>query len=217
MPIPVALALLAAAAAAAAGGAGAAYWMSADARVRRELRHARRVALADVKDGELVRVTGRVRALESGLRAPLSGRRCVYYLATAEPVHDRRGSFDWGEVREERYVDFLVEDASGSARVSMRAPRVAIVRDLHTRSGTFDDANEAEEAFLRRYGAKSTSELGLNRDLRYYEGALEVGEEVTVLGRAHVAVREGLRVVTLEAPAGGSVLVSDDPRVVQRP
>lgn len=217
MPIPVALALLAAAAAAAAGGAGAAYWMSADARVRRELRQARRVALADVKDGEIVRVTGRVRAIETGLRAPLSGRHCVYYLATAEPVHDRRGSSGWGEVREERYVDFLVEDASGAARVSMRAPRVAIVRDLHTRSGTFDDANEAEEVFLRRYGAKSTSELGLNRDLRYFEGALEVGEEVTVLGRAHIEVREGQRVVTLEAPPGGSVLVSDDPRVVQRP
>lgn len=218
MPIPVALAVIAAAVTAAAAGAGVAYSMSTDARVRRELGQVRRVALADAKDGQVVRVTGRVRAVESGLRAPLSGRHCVYYLATAEAIHDRRRRADggWGEVREERYVDFLIEDASGVARVSMRAPRVAIVRDLHTRSGTFDDANAAEEAFLRRYGVQSTTALGLNRDLRYLEGALEIGEEVTVLGRAHVELAEGRRLVTIEAPPGGSVLVSDDPRVVQR-
>jgi hypothetical protein len=48
-------------------------------RLHKAIRSARRTALADVAEGELVRVTGIARPLGPALEAPLSLRACVYY------------------------------------------------------------------------------------------------------------------------------------------
>src|SRR5690606_31980404 len=113
------------------------------------------------------------------------------------------------------YVDFVIDDGTDKLSVCMSVPRVAVVHDVKTRSGTFDDANEQEEALLRRHGMRSTSLLGLNLSLRYHEGVIAPGEEVTALGRVRSEVRAGKRVLILDALDDGPLLLSDDPRAVQ--
>ena len=115
---------------------------------------------------------------------------------------------------EERYVDFSIDDGTGRLQVVTSVPRVAVVRDLHTRSGTFDDASEIEEAFLRRHELKSVNMIGLNIAIRYEEGVIEPGEEVTVLGLVRAEIRDGRRVLVIDAPDEGPLLMSDDPRAV---
>lgn len=189
--------------------------LSTDARTRRAIRRAPIVPVSSVRAGQLVRVRGRLVALDELLQAPLSQRTCAYYVATAEERRSAGSSSTWREVaREERYVDFAVDDGTGRVRVRMSVPRVAVVRDLHTRSGTFDDANAAEDGFLRRHGLRSVNAFGLNIALRYNEGALEPGEEVTVLGQARHEDIDGERVLVIDAPDDGPLLLSDDPRAV---
>lgn len=209
MPVPI----VAIAAAAVIASVGLSYVFSADARTRRALKKRPVTPIRGLREGEVVRVRGVVVAGERVLAAPLSGRASVYYLAT---VDQESGRNHWREVaREERFVEFIIDDGTGKLAVSMSVPRVAVVRDHHTRSGTFDDANETEAAFLRRHGLISTNFIGLNLSIRYDEGVLEPGEEVTALGTVRAEVRGGQRVLVLDALDDGPLLLSDDPRAVQ--
>lgn len=208
MPAPLVIV-----AAAAAIGLGISYLLSSDARTRRALKKRRVTPIRGLRVGEVARVRGTVVAAEDVLAAPLTDRTCVYYLATV----DKRvgGNGRWHEVaREERYTDFAIDDGTGTLHVCMSVPRVAVVRDVRTLSGTFDDANEREEALLGRHGLRSTTFIGLNAELHYREGVLEPGEEVTALGLVRVEMRAGQRVLVLDAPDGGPLLLSDDPRAV---
>lgn len=214
-PVPLPLAVVAAVAAVTV--VGVSFVFSSDARTRRALKKVPVTPIAGLQTGQLARIRGRIVAGGDLLAAPLSERTCVYYLATADQRRSSGNSSSWREVaREERYVDFQVADHTGAAWVRMSVPRVAVVRDLHTRSGTFDDANALEEGFLQRHGLQSTSAvLGLNLGMRYVEGALEPGEEVTVLGLVRSEVIDGRSVLVLDAPTDGPLMISDDPRAVQ--
>lgn len=207
MPLPAVAVAIAIAAA-----AGVSYALGSDVRTRRALKKRAVTPIRGLRDGEVARVRGVVVADEA-LEAPLTHRACVYYLAT---IDEGRGEHTrWHEVaREERYVDFVIDDGTAKLRVCMSVPRVAVVHDTHSRSGSFDDANEREEALLRRHGLRSTDLLGLNRPIRYTEGVIEPGEEVTALGRVRSEVRDGERVLILDALGDGPLLLSDDPRAV---
>ena len=215
VPLPIAVV----AAAVAVTVVGVSFVFSTDARTRRALKKVRVTPISALQPGQRARVRGRIVAAGDLLSAPLSERVCVYYLATAEQMRSSGNTNTWREIAREEYSrDFVVEDGSGAVRVRMNVPRVAIVRDVNTRSGTFDDANHREEAFLKRHGLQSTSELlGLNKTIRYVEGALEPGEEVTVLGLVREELVDGRRTLVLDAPDDGPLTLSDDPRAVQAP
>lgn len=197
------------------GIAAAMRYRSTDARTRRALKAAPILAISAVQEDAVVRVTGRLRPIGDLIAAPLTGRRCAYYLAVVEE-HLRTGNtWSWVEVaREADGVDFLVEDATGVLRIGLSAEcRVAVTRDGQSRSGTFDDANEVEKAFLGRVYVEDTGALGFNRSLRYTEGILGPGEEITALGRAR---RGADGVMALGPRPDGPVLISDDRETVAR-
>ena len=56
--------------------------------------------------------------------------------------------------------------------------------DKKASSGTFNDPTPEFESLLRRYHIESTSFFGFNKQLRYKEGIIEVGETITVAGIA---------------------------------
>lgn len=188
------------------------YWFSHDATTRRMLKEAPVRKIAELQEGMVVRVTGRLRPAGDLIQAPLSARHCAYYEVRVEERRSTGKSSSWHDViREVQAHDFEVEDGTGVALVRMDECRVAVTKDTHTRSGTFDDATEAERALLERNGQESTGLIGFNRALRYTEGALEPGEEVTVLGQVTVDTdRDGSRRVTIGPRPDRPVLVSDD-------
>jgi len=189
---------------------------SPDAQTKRALAAVPTLAIGQVSEDAVVRVTGRLRPLADLLQAPLSGRRGAYYLAVIEVNQKRGNSYAWVEVaREAEGVDFVVEDASGTIHVRAEDLRVAITHDSHSRSGTFDDANEVEQKFLTRMNIDGTGLLGFNRPLRYREGVLEPGEEITVLGQARSRDQPGGgRVLVLGPTPHGPAMATDDRNTV---
>ena len=188
-------------------------FFSRDARARRRLAATPVRAIAEAPPGAMTRLRGRVEAHRRTLEAPLSGRPCVYFQVIVEEHQSRGKSRMWVEIfRDEEDVEFSLRDASGVARVRMDDPHVIVVHDHQTRSGTFDDLTPAEAAFLAQVGVEGTTSLGFNRSLRYREGALEIGEEITALG----VIREGEGGAdrVLEAPATGPLVLTDHARTV---
>ncbi|HSK02968.1 MAG TPA: hypothetical protein VK932_17070 [Kofleriaceae bacterium] len=157
------------------------YW-SATARLRRALRGAKHVSIADAPEGAVVRLDGRVIEGET-LEAPLTGRRCVYYLAIVEAFEAGSTPDSWRELaREARGVRFAIEDGTGRAIVDPDGARVDVDLDRTSTSGTFEEPTAAQAAFLERHGVTLTG-WSSSRRLRYREGAFEIGEPIAVMCR----------------------------------
>jgi hypothetical protein len=202
---------------------------SPTARARRALRAAQRVPVAEVHDGQAVKLVGRLRLDPTAqeLAAPITGRRCAYFEASVDQRKSSGKSSHWSTIiRETDFVgSFYVEDSSGRALVEVFLPQVVLTMDAHFSSGTFNDASPRLERFLSRHGESSEGWV-FNKTLRYTEGALEEGEEVAVYGlcvqepdpdpRAGggVGYREGAMRIKLTKPAEGELLISDDLRTL---
>ena len=152
------------------------------ARIRREIRSAVHVDIAELREGRTGRVVGKVGDGET-LQAPFTQRSCVFYEATVEEFRSSGKTGSWRQVvREARGVPFVLDDGTGRAIIDPNGARVDVDIDMTTRSGTFDDATPVEEQFLTRHGMRSTGWL-LNKSLRYREGVIEVGETIAVVGQ----------------------------------
>lgn len=160
-----------------------AFWhFSDDRKIRRQLRNAQAKRIIELADDELAKVVGRARVLDEALEAPLTKRRCVYFVATVEEHRSTGRSSYWKTViREARGVPFMLEDGSGRALVDATAARISIDFDGRSQSGTFDDPTETEKAFLARHGQQGQGWI-FNRRLRYREAVIEDGETIAVLG-----------------------------------
>jgi hypothetical protein len=199
------------------------YWSDA-AKIRRALRDARPVSIAEAPEGEVVRLDGRVMEGET-VEAPLTGRRCVYYVAVVE----EEISDSWHErATESGGVCFTIDDGTGRAIVDPAGARIDIDLDRGTASGTLDDPTAKERAFLERHRLEATGWV-FNKKLRYREGVFEVGEPIAIMCRP---VREPEPAVSSreagyrDAPPtrlriGGSsrypILLSDSRRITQAP
>jgi hypothetical protein len=157
-------------------------YFSRDARIKRAIRNATLATTQGFQDRTIGKIHGTLRYLDEPLKAPLSGRLCAYYEVLVEEYRSNGKSGSWHEIICERQSqDFLVEDETGMARVTMQGAEVAVVKDSHRASGTFKAATPDLEAFLARHGRSSKGWL-FNKSLRYKEGVLAAGELVAVCG-----------------------------------
>jgi len=161
-------------------------YYSEESTTLRAMRAAPQVRIGDAKDGARVRLVARVSSHgDERLAAPLSGRACVAFRVHVEERVRGRKSSHWRTMIDEREsVDFVLEDPSGRAIVRARGAKLLIDLDHRQGSGTFHDATPALESYLARHGQQSTGLLGFNRPMRYREGALDIGETVSVVGVA---------------------------------
>ncbi|MBX3274002.1 MAG: hypothetical protein KF729_27300 [Sandaracinaceae bacterium] len=223
------VALVAAVVVAIALGTFLAWYFSADQRLKRRMRATPQRAIADVVEGERVRIVGRVRG-DATIAAPLSGRPCVYYRVVVEEQRRRGKSSYWATlVDEERGVEFLVEDGAGVARVPVGHVQAVLEGDARGNSGFLRDPTPELEAFLAARGHATTGWV-FNKTIRYREGVAEPGERVAVVGtgrwerdpEASAKAGEGYREATmpkrlvLEAPSDGPLLLSDETDVTAR-
>lgn len=203
-----------------------AWYFSKGNRLKRQLRAARPWPIAELPEDTLGKITGQARVLGGTLVGPLTGRACLYYVATVQERRSNGRSSYWRTIiSESAGVPFMLEDGTGRALVDPTNADVALEFDGNSSSGTFHDADPRQEAFLARHGKKSTGWI-FNKGLRYREAMIEVGETIAVMG-------SGVREPDPEAPPEEAyrgaprtrlrltsstrypLVISDDPTVVQ--
>lgn len=189
--------------------------------------------IASIAAGE-VRVAGVIEPAEVALVSPLQGARCVYYRSSVTESGDRT---DWRSgVVEERAVGFRVRDATGDLRVFPHDARwdAPVLFDdatdafgmeppgLAPRSGSaFTIAEPDRDAAIAELLTVRVAEpVGGHpllrahdgsRRRRYREARLEIGDTVTIVGRAMPF--GDLRDPAEADIALGSELAPDDPEV----
>jgi hypothetical protein len=200
-------------------GGGLFVWRQRDRRIKRALRSVSSRPIERIRDGEVAKLVGKIVSVEGQLTAPLTDRPCAYYLLTVEEgVAAASGA---PLIREERRASFVLDDGTGQALVVLEGAEIAVVRDVHQRSGVFSPLQPRMEAYLNRHGM--TAEGAAPKRLRYIEGILEVGEAVAVGGLCRWEVdprppvsavrgfRDAPRRLVVRASGEMPLLVSDEP------
>jgi hypothetical protein len=162
----------------------------------------------------LVKVQGQALAMGETLRAPLSGRDCVYFHFQVQEKRQRGGvpphgggSYWKTVINDARHVPCRLDDGTGSAVLRLKSAELLLSPDASERSGFLQSARPELENMLRqRYGYSSVG-LIFNRTLYYSETRIEDGDYLLVLGTAR-QLPEGGWELTRDA---GSLLISDQP------
>lgn len=140
---------------------------------RRRMRAAKRVH----EDNTPVTLAGKVKLLGEPLEAPLSGKRCVAYRATAR-VYERRGRYKHvtHELVATKLVPFVLETAEGDIHVDVVRDSVEFVL---APSPLIPRKLEREQRFVRELGVHAT-------DCGFDEIAIQAGMAIAVHGIGRV-------------------------------
>lgn len=142
-----------------------------------------------LKTSELTKVTGKALHVKEPLIAPLSGRKCVFYTIKIEKRVSTGKSSHWKTViNEEKTQEFFIN--SNGDFVIVRPSQSPnnylsyLVKDKRISSGAFNDPTPEFESLLKSYNIDPLNFLGFNKSLRYMEGVIEIGEQITAAGIA---------------------------------
>jgi len=200
------------------------YWNHPDRVAKRRITAMPLVPIADVSEGDLVRISGAVKVdRKTVLEAPLTGRRCAGYVVEVFHATHRRDEGTVELVREQQLTNFVLEDATGSAHIDTFGAELVLVRDrAESISGTLEPGVRAQH-LLDDHGIESKGFL-LQKNLMFREGILAPNEKITVVGKARregdlssserSGYRDSATQLVLTGGGAGVLMISDDPKTV---
>lgn len=201
-----------------------AFYFSAKQIILRKLSKTRLKAIASLKTNEFVKIHGKALHVKEPLIAPLSKRKCIFYTMKIQKKVSSGKSSHWKTIVNEAQIqEFFVEQNGSYAIVKpSRNPknyRSHLVIDKKTASGTFNDPTPEFEALLKTYNIDSSGVFGFNKQLRYEEGVLEIGEKVTIAGTAKwktlsepIPEYSYSKIVALQSTDKQKLIITDDPK-----
>lgn len=203
------------------------YYFSTKQVILRKLTKTRHKSIAGLKTNEFVKVHGKALHVKAPLIAPLTKRECIFYKMKIEKKVSSGKSSHWKTiVDEEKIQDFFIEQNGNYVIVKpTKTPRnfkSHLVVDAKTSSGSFKDPTPEFKALLNHYNIESEGFLGFNKQLRYKEGIIEVGEKITVAGVAKwKTLNEPIpefpysKIVTLESNEKEKIIITDHPKAIE--
>lgn len=200
-------------------------YYSAKQKVIRKLSKLPAKRIGSLKTNEFSRITGKALHIKDPLIAPYSKRKCIFYSIKIEQKKKSGKSSVWRTlVKEEKTQDFFIEKGGDFVIVKpVHNPKNYIshlVIDKRMSSGSFNDAPLKYEELLNQNNIKSTGFLGFNKQLRYTEGIIEIGEEITVAGIAKwKSLKEKIeeynysKIAELESSDQQKLIITDLPNI----
>ncbi|PWH84118.1 hypothetical protein DIS18_06130 [Algibacter marinivivus] len=155
--------------------------------ILRRLKHLPSQRIGSLKTKTYSKVEGKALNIEEPLIAPLSKRKCVFYKMKIQKKVSTGKSSHWKTIVQEEHVqDFFIEQTGERIVVlPTESPKNYydyLVTDKKTSSGLFKELTPEFAELLKAYNIKTENILGFNKQLRYSEAIVEVGERITVAG-----------------------------------
>jgi len=204
------------------------YYFSAKQVILRKLSKTPKKSIGGLKTNQFTKVSGKALHVKPPLIAPLSGRQCIFYSIEIDKKVSTGKSTRWKTiVKEEKIQEFFINTNGDFTIVRpTQSPRNFIsylVKDRKTSSGTFSDPIPEFESLLRRYNIEPTNFFGFNKTLRYKEGVVEIGEQITVAGIAKwKTLREPIpdyhysKIAELVSEGKYRIIITDEPKALKR-
>lgn len=197
------------------------YYFNPKTIILRRLKKLRFSKIGSLQNHHYSKVEGNALNVNQPLIAPLSQRECVFYQIVIEKKVNSGKNSHWKTiVDEEKIQAFFVEQTGERLLIFPKQnPKnyyAYLVSDKKANSGTFNDPTPEFQSLLDNYGIESTGFFGFNKQLRYRESIIEVGERITVAGYVKwveleqpVSDYNYSRVATLVAKDKNKILITD--------
>ncbi|MGB6269003.1 MAG: hypothetical protein WBF67_08340 [Olleya sp.] len=163
------------------------YYFSPKIIILRRLKKLPHGRIGSLQNNSFAKIEGTACNIEDPLIAPLSKRKCVFYKMKIDKKVQSGKSAHWKTiVNEEMIQDFFVEQ-TGERLVVLptKVPKNYydyLITDEKTNSGTWNDPTPEFKKLLKSYNIETEGLFGFNKQLRYSEAIVEVGERITVAG-----------------------------------
>ncbi|WP_053976798.1 hypothetical protein [Mangrovimonas xylaniphaga] len=203
------------------------YYFSSKKVILRALAKIPHKTMGSIRTNELVKISGKALHANEPLKAPLSKRDCVFYSITIEQKKSSGKHSHWKTlIHDEQFHDFFVDHRGEMVMIKpSHTPKnyvTYLVPDKNTASGMFNNPTPEFEALLKRYHIESSNFFGFNKQLRYSEGIIEVGERITVSGiakwKSFTEPIEGFpysKILSLESEGKQKLIISDLPEALE--
>ncbi len=201
------------------------FYFKHDRVVRRKLKKAPYIPISAFKNGQTAKIVGKTVFSGKPLFAPFSNRLCAYYKIIIKQEKSMGSNASTWDIifEEESSSNYLVQDESGIAYVEEKNLQRHVMNDRNYKSGFLNDPSPKMLEFLKKKGIDRENFLGMNLSLRYFEGIIEEGEEIAVLGRGNwVSASElGLdeqlgQVLKITARSSDETYLSDNPSTTKK-
>ncbi len=172
-------------------------------------------------DGEYVKLVGDAYSKENKLRAPISGRECLWYQVIAEARSSGKNS-QWEElVSETKGVDFIIQVTDQRAYVpasDFESSRIVqLTTDYRVGTNSRKKTSIEMERFLGKHGISTvTSQWWEDKvNYRFLEGIIAENERIVVKGIAQWEAQEGStgetsnKSLKLVGSANNKLIISD--------
>lgn len=155
-----------------------------------------------------VEICGKILAQDQMITAPIKGTHCVYYDFRIEEWKRSGKHHRWvAVVKDKQHTPFWIQDETGRALIKIEEAETLFDEDSKIGSGGTLDASTPEsllDAIAQKYGYNRKGWL-FDKKIRYRESVLEAGDQIYVLGSAHVGVDGPV----LQKEKGGVLIVAD--------
>jgi len=188
----------------------------------RELKKTDAKKVKQVKQNEYVKLVGKAIGGDVPFIAPLSGRPCLCYYIVVEEKGRKNSWHTY--VEEEQFQDFFLKTEDDlviirPSKTHIDFQKTYYVIDYEDKSGFLNDAKPLLEKYLNTFDKDSYGLLGLNKNLRYKEGIIELSEDITVKGVAQWKVLtepiedySNLKILTLTGNSKEKLIITDYPK-----
>lgn len=206
----------------------AAYYFSRKNVIIRTLAKIPNKPTSSLETNELSKVSGKALHVKEPLIAPYSKRKCVFYQIIIEQKKSSGKSSHWKTiVKEERFQEFFIQTKNDFVIVKPQEQPLNyicyLVKDKEQSSGTFNDPTPQFQAVLNQYNIDSQTFFGFNKSLRYKEGIIAIGEDITVAGIAKwKTLSEPIpeypysKIATLESSDQQKIIITDLPEALNQ-
>ncbi len=163
------------------------HYFNSEATILRRLKKLPQNRIGSLRTNTFSKISGKALNINDPLTAPLSKRKCIFYKITIQQRVSSGKSSSWETlIEKENIQDFFIEKNGERAIVlPIKMPRNYmdyLVTDKTTNSGTFNDPTPEFMKLLKFHNIDSETLFGFNKQLKYEEAIIEVGEQITVAG-----------------------------------
>lgn len=163
------------------------HYFNSEATILRRLKKLPQNRIGSLRTNTFSKISGKALNINEPLIAPLSKRKCIFYKIKIQQNVNSGKSSDWKTlIEKENIQDFFIEKNGEQAIVlPVKVPKNYtdfLVTDKTTNSGTFNNPTPEFMKLLKFYGIDNENLFGFNKQLKYEEAIIEVGEEITIAG-----------------------------------
>lgn len=203
------------------------YYYSPKTIILRRLKNLPSQRVGSLRTKTYSKIEGKALNIEDPLIAPLSKRKCVFYKMQIQKKVSSGKNSRWKTIISEEHIqDFFIEQTGERVIVlPTKTPKNYydyLITDKKASSGLFKELTPEFAELLKSYSIKTDNLFGFNKQLRYKEAIVEVGERITVAGYVNWMKLDNLvkdynysSIASVTAKGKDKILITDSPKALK--